>query len=132
MRTALYVYEPSTVTIRAKDPGESCVMLLRYNRKGEEVSLGSRKLDPGIYMIVSKSALEISSSQVSVVPLSGEKDIPPEPRAQVVGLEHGATAASIQQFFAVTKGIEVGDPPPQPVSPAGSGTSKITDDPDGI
>lgn len=132
MRTAIYVFEPSTVTIRAKDPGEDRVTLCRFNRRAEQVALGTRELEAGIYMILSSRGVEVSGGQISVVPLAGDKDVPPEPKAQVLGLEQGANAAAILQFFLISKGIEVDDPPAQPESPAAPDTAEITDDPDGI
>lgn len=132
MRTAIYVFEPSTVTIRSQDPGEDRVTLCRFNCKPERVATGARQLAPGIYMILSSSGVDVSGGQISVVVMPHDKDVPPEPKLQVLGLEVGATAATIQQFFDITKGIDIGDPPPQPVSPAKPGTGEVTDEPDDI
>ena len=130
MRTALYVFEPSTVTIRSNDPGENSVRLCRFNRKAERVGLGARQLEPGIYLIVSGGGVGVSGGHISVVALLGDKDEPPEPKVQLFGLEGGVTHAELQQFFAVAKGIEVTDDPAQPQS--ASGVDKIADDPDDL
>jgi hypothetical protein len=131
-RTALYVYEPSTVAIRAKDPAEAELLLYRYGRKRQQVAPGALALDRGIYMILSRGELDITGGNVHAIALASDKDVPPEPRAQVVGLEQGATPSTIQTFFEVFKGIDVDGPPVGSTVPAGPGTSKITDDPDGI
>ena len=126
MRTLIYVHEPSTLTIQAKVPADTHVMLCRYNQSSGSVTPGARHFERGIYLIVSRGELEINGGNVTVEHLIGDKDIPPEPR--IVALEPGATAESIKQFLVVAKGITVDSPPSAPVS----GTSKITNDPDGI
>jgi hypothetical protein len=126
-RTALYVYEPSTVAIRANECDEPELMLCRYGRQFQRVAPGALALDPGVYMVMSSGRLDITGDHITIIALTG-KEVPPEPRAQVVGLEQGATAAEIQQFFAVSKGIDVEEPPVEPVP----STAEATDDPDGI
>jgi hypothetical protein len=128
-RTALYVYEPSTVTIRAKECNEPELLLCRYGRKFQRIAEGALALDGGIYLLLSSGQLDIIGGNTTITPLSG-KDVPPEPRLQVIGLEQGATAASIKQFFAVDKGIDIGDPPPEPVSPAKPDADEVADEPD--
>ena len=103
MRTALYVYAPTTVTIRATAPLDANAQLYRYNQSFPQPAVGTHKLEPGIYMIVSKSGLEIQATNVGVATMGKDKDIVPEPNAQVIGLEPGATAASIQSFFELAK-----------------------------
>ena len=135
IRTAMYVFEPSTVTIRASDPSEDRVTLCRFNRKGEEVALGARALQPGVYMIVSHHPVQVSGGHISVVPLAGDKDEPPEPKAQVFQLEGCASPAAIQRFFNIFKGIDVvGDSPAaaDAAAPGPATTARIKDDPDGI
>jgi len=127
MRTVIYVHEPSTIKIRTTDSRDSDVLLCRYNRGTDQVPTGTHQLGIGIYLVVSHGKLEISGGNVTVDLLSGDKDLPPEPR--FVALEPGASAASIKQFLEVAKGITVGSAPAAPVSP---GTSKIKNDPDGI
>jgi hypothetical protein len=127
MRTLIYVHNPSTVTIQAKNPDDVDVVLCRFNRSSAAVQPGTHKLDRGIYLVVSRHELEVSGGDVTIQLLRGDKDTPPEPR--IIALEPGATAAQIKQFMEVAKGITVGSPPAPPVS---SGTSKIKDDPDGI
>ena len=135
MRTAMYVFEPSTVTIRASDPCDDRVTLYRFNHKGEQVAQGARPLEPGVYMIVSHRPVEVSGGHISVVPLAGSKDEPPEPKAQVFNLEGGANPAAIQRFFNIFKGIDVGGDPPAPADaapPEPATTAAIKDEPDGI
>jgi hypothetical protein len=128
MRTVIYAHAPSTIAIQAKDPRDAAVLLYRYNRAGHRVPPGEHQLERGIYLIYSHGELAVSGGDTTVIALTGDKDLPPEPRAQVIALEPGADAPSIKRFLELAKGITVGDPPQAPVSP----TSKITDDPDGI
>lgn len=134
MRTVIYVHQPSTVTIQTTDPHESDVLMCRYNRTAGPINPGTHQLERGIYLAVSRGKLDISGGHVTIELLTGDKDAPPDPRAQVLGLEPGATAESFRTFLDVTKGITVGAAPAGPASPDGAAaaTSKITDEPDGI
>jgi len=112
MRTAIYVHEPSTVTIRAKGANEAAARLCRYNRAGNQLALGTHQLERGIYVIESRGELDVSGSHLDIVPLSNDKNIPPDPKA-FVALEPGATAQSVQRFLSDAMDISVGGPPSQ-------------------
>ena len=106
MRTAIYVHKPSTVTIRAKNPDDARVELSRYTRAANRPAIGVHRLEAGIYQVVSRDALEVTGDDVTVEATSGSgKDIFPDPKAGVIALEPGATAQSIQEFFALAKDV---------------------------
>jgi hypothetical protein len=138
MRTGIYVQKPTTVTIRASAPGDARVQLRQFRvmtaradmraAPCEPVAVGTHQLDPGIYLIVSSKSMQIEGDGVTTQIVANDKDPWPEIAAPVVGLVLDATKASVQDFFAVTKGIEVDDAPQESTEPI----TKITDDPDGI
>ncbi len=142
MRTGIFVQKRTTVTIHATNPQDVRVQLHRFRVETCEANaraamvepdaVGMHQLDAGIYLVVSNSPMQVDGDNLTTQIAPNDKDIFPDPGVIVNGLVPGATVAMIQNFFAVTKGIEIGDPPPQPVSPAKPGTAKITDDPDGI
>jgi len=115
MRTAIYVHEPSTVTIRAKGANEAAARLCRYNQAGNQLALGTHQLERGIYVIESRGEMDVSGSHLDIVPLRNDKNIPPDPKVIVpmLPLEPGATTESVQRFLSDAMGISVGDPPSQ-------------------
>jgi len=129
MRTGIYVHKCSKVTIHARDPHDSGAKLLRYNSKDIATALGTHKLEPGIYQVISRGELDVKGEDLNIQVMLNDKDTWPDPGLQVVQLEQAATTTTVQQFFELAKGITVAAPPAAPVS---SATSKITDDPDGI
>jgi len=145
MRTGIYIEKPTTVTISATAPQDARVQLRRFRpatrvadaraQLRDPEAVGTHQLDAGIYLIVSNSSMQIEGDNVTTAVVANDKEGWPDPPAGVVGLVSDATSTTlqaIQDFFAVTKGIDIGDPPPQPVSPAKPGTSKVTDEPDGL
>ena len=96
MKTLLYVHAPSSVTIRGVE--HTKVAIARY---GQEVAsaLGTLELEPGIYAIHSPLPVDISIDSVVVVTLGNDKDDWPDPKANVIALEPGATAASIKDYI---------------------------------
>ena len=110
MRTVIYVHQPSTVTIREQQPRDASAVLCRYNQGAGQPAVGLHRLDPGIYMIISSGELEVSGSELEVVVLPNDKDIPPDPKLAIVALEPGATVASIQSFLQIAKDISIDDP----------------------
>jgi hypothetical protein len=111
MRTAIYVHEPSTVTIRAKEPGpaDAKIQLCRYNQTASQMAIGTHKLEPGIYLILSSGELEVNVRSVEVEVMRNDKDIWPDPKASVVALESGACAESVKEFFTLAKDLDVHD-----------------------
>jgi hypothetical protein len=138
MRTGIYVHKPTTVTIRASAPQDALVQLRRFPGAAcegdaraqlrEPAAVGTHQLDVGIYLIVSSSPMQIAGSDLSTQIVANDKDGWPDPGATVVGLVSDATSTTlkaIQEFFAVAKGIEVGDVPDPDAD-------KLADDPDGL
>jgi hypothetical protein len=109
MRTAIYVQQPSTVTIRPTDPRDAKALLCRYNQLPEQAAAGTHKLQPGIYLVISSGPIEVHGLGTTTQIVANDKDIWPDPKATVIGLEPGATAASIQEFFTVAKDISPED-----------------------
>jgi hypothetical protein len=108
MRTALYIAQSTTVTIRADDPLDAKVALCRFNQAPTEVATGTHTLAPGIYLIVSRGPLEIAGGDLTVVTSSNDKDTWPEPKGSVLALE-GASLADVQAFFQVAKDVSPDD-----------------------
>ena len=103
MRTGIYVREPTTVTIRLLDPRSEKAWLYRYGQSETSPAIGSHYVERGIYMIHSSGELQIEVVGVATVTtVRGGKDPWPRPQLDVVALEPGATAESIQQFFTVS------------------------------
>jgi hypothetical protein len=134
MRTGIFVQEPTTVIIRASAPQDARVQLrrLRLNtceadaraHLREPDAVGTHQLDTGIYLIVSSGPMQIAGDNLTTQIVANNKDPWPDPEA-FVGLVPGATLETVQEFFAVAKGIEVGDDPDPDAD-------KLADDPDGL
>jgi len=105
LRTALYVYQPSTVTIRAEDPRDAGVLLYRFNQEIKKPAPGVQKLNTGIYLIVSIGDIGVTGPNVEVMTLRNDKDPWPAPKATVIALEPGATVESVKNFFTVAKAL---------------------------
>jgi hypothetical protein len=109
MRTAIFVYEPTTLAISTT---EACIKLVPLENvngacvNGAEISLqvsNSVYLQPGIYKIVSEQAVTVQppdGAQVEVMATAQDKDSFPSPPPKVplrlVGME-----TSLQSFFAI-------------------------------
>ena len=143
MRTGIYVQKPTTVTIRASAPQDARVQLRRFRMATRETdvrgqlrepaAVGTHQLDPGIYLIVSSSPMQVAGDNLTTQIVANDKEGWPDPPAGVVGVVSDSTSTTlkaIQNFFAVTKGIEVTEGPAQPET--ASGVDKIADDPDDL
>jgi len=128
MRTAIYVLAPSTVTIRPAAPGETNVLLYRYQQPTAKPGLGVHPLEPGIYMAMSLGELTVTGDNVTATSLRNDKDIPPDPKA-VLAFEPGATVDSVNKFFQVAKDA---DPPERsaPVVPIEDDAGMFDDEDD--
>jgi hypothetical protein len=116
---AIFVNQPTTAIFEVSDPADASLMLCRYPDSRAQVRAGTVQLEAGVYLIVSRGAVTITGGNVTTELLTGDKDIPAEPR--FVEIERGATRESMQRFLALAKGATVADPVP-----------KITNEPDGI
>lgn len=107
MHTAIYVFKPSTVTIRARTRARS-IYLHRYGAKPVAKTLGALRLRPGIYMAVSRGALEVTGEHAAAAALRGTKDEWPDPPADALALAEGATRRRVIDFFNdIIKGGDV-------------------------
>ncbi len=101
-RTILYVYQPSSVTISATRSDDGGAVLYRYPGTGQ-AAIGTHKLDPGIYMVVSFGEVVVSGSNLEVVTGLHGKDIPPDPKLAAMALEPGASLDKIKEFFKINR-----------------------------
>ena len=126
LRTAIYVDEPSTVTIRPLAPSQMNATLYRFRGGAGQPAFGSHRLEAGIYMVLSSAAVAASAtgSGVTITPLSKDKDIPPSPKAQVLAGEDHATIEEVHRFLMVFKQA---DPPAETAAPP---VVPIEDEPD--
>lgn len=104
MRTAIYVQSPTTVTVRTSDDADLNVQLHRYQaRLPPRAAVGTFDIPVGIYLIASQGPLQVTGANVSTEVAIVDKDPWPDPPAQVVALESGATAQSVKSFFQIAK-----------------------------
>src|ERR1043166_3653232 len=103
MRTAIYVAEPSTVTVRPLAPSAASATLYRFRRGAIGSAFGVHQLDPGVYLVLSELGVDVTGTDLVVTPLSKDKDIPPDPKANVLAAEPGATVAEVHKFLMVFK-----------------------------
>lgn len=106
MRTAFFIQEMSRVTIRAEDPRDASVELYCYHEAARP-AIGTHKLAPGIYLIVSNSSMRVDGVHGSVQVVANNKDPWPEPSGNLVALEAGASTASVKQFLTVAKDLSL-------------------------
>jgi hypothetical protein len=106
MRTAIYVHEPTRVTIRALDERDRAVELTPYRlATAPRLGVGAYAIGPGIYMIHSVGALVVDGAGVTVEATTDDKDPWPDPKAHLLALEPGASVASVQARFDLAKPI---------------------------
>jgi hypothetical protein len=104
MRTALFIVQPSTVTVRAVEPRDAASELCRY-QQAPVPAIGTHQLEPGVYLITSSAPLAIDGVQGELQAQRNDKDEWPSPKLTVVALEPGATAASLREFLSVAKDL---------------------------
>ena len=112
MRTAIYVYKPSSVTIHTKqvnasEASDAKIQICRYNKTATPTTIGTQQLDPGIYLITSSRGLEVTGLNIEAQIIPDDKDTWPDTKANVIALEPGATADSVKAFFKVAKSLDV-------------------------
>lgn len=116
MRTAIFVHEPSIVTIEATNPSETTAKIYTYGSAPESSTdayqdptatpaAGTHQLARGIYLVLSNGAMKVSGVQGDVQTDPTDKDDWPDPKPGVVALVPGATAASVKKFLTIAKGI---------------------------
>jgi hypothetical protein len=106
MHTAIYISQPVTITIHARNEAPS-IYLHRYGGRPEEKPTGEITLEPGIYMAVSKAELEIAGEYMAWAMLRGSKDEWPDPPAEMLAMA-STTTGKVKDFFnAIIKGGDV-------------------------
>ena|SRR5688572_20543958 len=108
MRTAIFVHQPSTVTISAENAAETTAELCRY-RATAVPAVGTHQLAPGVYLITSIGPMKVSGVQGEIEYRIADKDDWPDPKPRIVALEPGATAGSIKHFLTILKDISPDD-----------------------
>jgi hypothetical protein len=110
MLTVIYVYEPATVNIEARDPRDERAILRRYDngqppREIQEIhQAGGVPLEPGVYAILSRRALGIDWTGGRVETTTLTKDEWPDPPS----LQAGASEEQVRAFFSsLEKGGDV-------------------------
>jgi hypothetical protein len=105
MRTAIYVYEPTTLHIETHEDGLKLVQLDSDNAYGLETS-NSIAVEPGVYKILSTQAVDIitRTGQVFVQWTLGDKDQWPDPPPSALRAPISTTSTALHEFFAVTDG----------------------------
>src|SRR5258708_22631511 len=78
MRTAIFVYEPTTVTIKTT---ETLHLVPFDGRSAMAVSAGAMTVSPGVYKIVSASQVSVTSAsgKTQVMSTTSDKDKWPDP-----------------------------------------------------
>lgn len=106
MRTAIYVYQPTTITF-----GPSAAPVAKVVRYGDKsptfAAEGQVAVQPGIYFLQAKEPPTISGAHLSSDFTISEKDAWPDPPQQAQALEQGATLADIRLFFQISKDVEL-------------------------
>jgi hypothetical protein len=111
MRTALFVYEPSSINIAT---AESDVELSSLDAGSVTLACGSnaRSLARGIYKIVSNRDVTVSGdlTAIDIVVTTQNKDNDPTPPSRAVALVAPIDADALHAFFAVPEAKSVATP----------------------
>lgn len=101
MRTGIYVYASTTLTIQASEP----IMLTSLDNRSISFAGGtvSTEVPAGIYKAVTNAAIAVSSEtgpRVDVVIIANNKDPWPDPPLAVV-TAFNVTTTNLNSFFAI-------------------------------
>jgi hypothetical protein len=98
MRTGIYVYAPTTLTIHASEP----VVLVSLDNRSIAFGGGtvSTAVSPGIYKAVTDSAITVTGSSIDVVVVSQNKDPWPDPPLAAASA-FNVTTTYLKRFFAM-------------------------------
>lgn len=101
MRTAIFVYESTTVTITCTDSG---LQVVPFSGASPFAPTGnSQPVSPGMYKLVSSSKPSVSSGASSTLVLitPDDKDKWPDPPAVLPSTMTGTTSQQISDFFVI-------------------------------
>ena len=100
MRTGIYVYTHTTLTIQASEP----VMLTSLDNRSISFNGGtvSTELSPGIYKAVTTNAITVTGANMDavVVVVQNSKDTWPDPPLAVV-TAFNVTSTNLKNFFVI-------------------------------
>ncbi|HEU4732778.1 MAG TPA: hypothetical protein VFT22_33010 [Kofleriaceae bacterium] len=99
MRTGIYVYSPTTLTIAAKEP----IVLTSYDNKSYSFDSGgtvSADLPAGIYKAITDYEISVTGPNVEVVVVPDDKDPFPDAPAEAT-TTFNLTSSSIKSFFTI-------------------------------
>ena len=102
MRTAIFVYESTTITIKCNDTG---LEVVPYGGASSFAPTGDpQSVSPNLYKLVSTSTVSVSSGATSTIVLttSDDKDKWPDPLpATLPSTLSGTTSQQIWDFFVI-------------------------------
>ena len=98
MRTGIYVYSPTTLTIHASEP----VVLTSLDNRSIAFGGGtlSTAIPPGIYKAVTSSAITVTGSNIDVVVIANNQDPWPDPPLAFASA-FNVTTTSLNRFFTI-------------------------------
>jgi hypothetical protein len=97
MRTGIYVYSSTTLTVQST---ESVVLTSFTNQEIELDADSKANVAPGIYKAVTSAAISISGSGIDVVAVPNNKDPWPDPPLQAL-TAFNTTTGAVGSFFAI-------------------------------
>lgn len=109
MRTAIYVYGPTTLTIEAKENNLQLKQLRNTTARTLQACC-TIDVDPGIYKIESQYCVQVTGGQIQVTNATG-KDLPP--RTLTGDLPQGCEnidTATLDAFFALEEAKDLQNP----------------------
>jgi hypothetical protein len=102
MRTAIFVYESTTITIKCDDTG---LQVVPYGGASSFAPTGDpQSVSPNLYKIVSTSTVSVSSGASSTLVMSTTSDKdkwPDPPPATLPSSMSGTTPQQISDFFVI-------------------------------
>jgi hypothetical protein len=98
MRTGIYVYLPTTLTIQAQEP----VVLTSLDNRSISFGSGtvSMEVSPGIYQAVTNLEIAVTGEDIHVVVVENNEDPWPDPPLGCSSA-FNVTRKHLQRFFAV-------------------------------
>jgi hypothetical protein len=101
MRTAIFVYESTTITIKSSDSG---LQVVPYGASSFAATGDPQSVSPNLYKIVSSSAVSVASGagSTAVITTTDDKDKWPDPLPSTLpSTMYGTTSQQIWDFFVI-------------------------------
>jgi hypothetical protein len=97
MRTGIYVYSSTTLTVQSTES----VVLTSFSDQEIELDNDSKAdVGPGIYKVVTNSAITVSGGGIDVVAVPANKDPWPDPPLRAL-TAFNTTTGAVRSFFAI-------------------------------